>query len=935
MGSSRSHVRLVGRLFVASVACASVHAVAAPPRTFEQCRAAVLGDPQSLDGYRCLFSRARVDRQRVLEFLEAQLQQRPTDPRPRLYRALVQHLSGQEVADEEWSLATEGFAREGDLTGEVYALTSHVGYRCFGKWVCDEQVRVKLWRADLLARRSGDLELQQLVEIWRLKLALTIDDLAAGEASEARLRSLGDPTALWLRAESLMARAHLASLLWDYPRERRLYAELVELLDPSDSRRALAMGGVAAGAVHQALQGLESPARAEVLVREAITAEQKAQVDIYWPENGYLSNQVHLALLLGPTPEAIDLLRSSLAGQRARRGWTHTLLPLLSLTELLSTQPEPDLDAALAIADEAVEHAFRYGRSWEKARTLLLRSRVHFRRGDVSSGASEGLAALELLEGLRERQGNLSMRMRYAEPLSVAYHAVAGAMLEHRGALGGTTADDAFQVMERLRARGLLERYLADGGQVPPVPTVAKVQGALAPHEALVSFQIWRAEPSVESPFRQGSSWATLITAHDVSVVRVPDADLLEPQIRAFVGLLEARDGAGRMAGAKVGSALLGPVLSQLPADVESLVLVPDGVLHRLPFDALSSGPRAPYLAERFRVSVAPSAALWLQLRAATPLRPGAALVLADPAGDRLPGEAVAQERAPATLGFGALRHSRGEARAAMAAFPRANELRTGVAASEAYLKSARSQAFFAPPPRHPRRGRPRRPRAVGGGALRGGWRGWAARARGDLAAAAPGPDRGPGRLRDLDRHRPPRRRGDEPGPGVLQRRRSVGGGDAEPGPGRRDGGLLHRALPGPGAGGLDWRGGGRRQAATHRAGRSPGCLGGRGAPGRRPDPSRGGIPGPSGVVACERSGHRLRRGGGQPLAPPTSVRETRPLRRSLDDGETWRRFSRCRLRGPGGRKRRHVSSQPARAVPGDPRWLNSGRPGLKGWVCP
>jgi hypothetical protein len=231
-----------------------------------------------------------------------------------------------------------------------------------------------IWRADQLARRSGQPELRQLVEIWRLKYALTIDDLAGGEASETRLVALGEPAALWLRSEGLMARAHLAALLWDYPKERRLYGELIDKLDPADPRRALAMGGMAAATTQLALQGLESRERAEQLVREALEAEERVRADAYWSENGYLSNRVHLALLLGPTPEAIELLRSALAGQLAR-GWRQPLATMLSLGEWLAaatTRPR----RALGVADQAVEFAFRERGPWGLADALLLRSRI-------------------------------------------------------------------------------------------------------------------------------------------------------------------------------------------------------------------------------------------------------------------------------------------------------------------------------------------------------------------------------------------------------------------------------------------------------------------------------------------------------------------------------------------------------------------------------
>lgn len=53
---------------------------------------------------------------------------------------------------------------------------------------------------------------------------------------------------------------------------------------------------------------------------------------------------------------------------------------------------------------------------------------------------------------------------------------------------------------------------------------------------------------------------------------------------------------------------LLAPLISNLPASIERLVLVPHGGLHRLPFAALHDGQR--YLIERFAISVIPSASL-------------------------------------------------------------------------------------------------------------------------------------------------------------------------------------------------------------------------------------------------------------------------------------------------------------------------------------
>jgi CHAT domain-containing protein len=280
---------------------------------------------------------------------------------------------------------------------------------------------------------------------------------------------------------------------------------------------------------------------------------------------------------------------------------------------------------------------------------------------------------------------------RYAESLSFAYRSLSGALLEHRAGDDGSALDDGFQIMERLRARGLMETLLAADRAgapdlaPPPAPRLGQIQAALGPSEALLSFEVWHPEPSMDAPYREGSSWVTVVTRRAVTAVRIPNGDVLEPQVRAWTGLLERRDGSDRAPGARLFDALLRPALASLPPEIDRLVILPDGPLHRLPLDALSEGPGTPYLAERFVLSVEPSGALWLRVRAAPRQGPGRLLVLADPAG---PSSVQAVHRDAASL-LGTLVHARREAEVALSAFPAGSELRTGPAASEGFLKSA------------------------------------------------------------------------------------------------------------------------------------------------------------------------------------------------------------------------------------------------------
>jgi tetratricopeptide (TPR) repeat protein len=102
-----------------------------------------------------------------------------------------------------------------------------------------------------------------------------------------------------------------------------------------------------------------------------------------------------------------------------------------------------------------------------------------------------------------------------------------------------------------------------------------------------------------------------------------------------------------------------------IPAEEQSLVVVPHGLLHYVPFHALHDGHR--YVVERFAVSYAPSAALYGMCR----IRPrrrrhGPPLVLGHSAGGRLPHALNESLHVSAVLG-GSLRQEQEATRAALA----------------------------------------------------------------------------------------------------------------------------------------------------------------------------------------------------------------------------------------------------------------------------
>ena len=228
---------------------------------------------------------------------------------------------------------------------------------------------------------------------------------------------------------------------------------------------------------------------------------------------------------------------------------------------------------------------------------------------------------------------------------------------------------DTLKQLEELEGREQeAQRRIAVAARQPATPAFASieaVQSALAGNEALLSFQvgIWE---TYEGEFG-GGSWLIAVTRQGRSVYRIPDRAQLTPMVPVFTGLL-ARDGdVTKGAAARLYQDVIADAVQALPAGIQRLIVVPDGPLHRLPFDALREGRDRKPLVTRYEIDIAPSATLWLHWRRHPPrAAKHRALVFADPELD-VDGERPATERNAALqhgLRLGRLPFARRESRA-------------------------------------------------------------------------------------------------------------------------------------------------------------------------------------------------------------------------------------------------------------------------------
>lgn len=153
----------------------------------------------------------------------------------------------------------------------------------------------------------------------------------------------------------------------------------------------------------------------------------------------------------------------------------------------------------------------------------------------------------------------------------------------------------------------------------------------------------------------------------------MPAGVALETKIGQLLGLSNLAD--ARAGLAVVYCELLAPALAELLPEIDRLVIVPDGELHRLPFGLLRPASGGEPLIAGYQLSGAPSARLWLDWRSVElPAAEVPALALADP-------------KLAADSGLDSLPYARQEGRAVVRALGGESVLLAAGEASERNLK--------------------------------------------------------------------------------------------------------------------------------------------------------------------------------------------------------------------------------------------------------
>lgn len=726
---------------------ATPRAIGDPPDSSADCADRVKRFPRSIDAWLC-WSRLYYSTRSLepsISILERHVATGSGNPYAKLVLGVILADQGGGISERLYREAADGFQAEGDLGAEGRARIFHYVTACdAGR--CDEVAEARS-RAEELAAQLNAPDLWAYLHYFKALEALHEGDFGSAlrlfEHAKQESVYTGSP---WLKHR---VPAGYAAVLSATGRHRQAFEEYlgeVKSLEGQNFFQALARHELAAESVHLASAGQMEWGETDRLIGEALEAAVRVRVRHYQTA-GEFSTRILYGLRLGATPEGIAQIEQARAlgiedDHPELQILSTRLLAVLRIERDPTRPAEP-----LELAAGSIERAERTARRRDVALGRLALAHVRWRSGDRGGAVKDALGALDALEEHQLRQREETLRALSSSETAFAYPLVSGWLLDP--SRGTPDPALAFTVMERLRARVLLdalnkvrnealpsslheertalllrisraqaelrgpleplrrEALLADlsaletadaelrdriaraipGTTTPrePPPALEAVQAALGEHEAMITFQTWAMQGSPELPYRDGSSWALIVTRRAARAVRIPDVLALEREVRMFVALIARRDGSERVGAARLYRELLEGALGALPKSVERLVLIPDGPLHRLPFDALRAAPDAPSVAERYTVSIAPSAALWHRFRRSPVPHPGSALLaLADPE----------LGPTPAALELEPLPHARAEVRAAVAALGGEGRVEMGANASERLLKLADLSAY-------------------------------------------------------------------------------------------------------------------------------------------------------------------------------------------------------------------------------------------------
>jgi tetratricopeptide (TPR) repeat protein len=693
------------------------------------------------EAYTCFYFTAQTTKSwEEAELRVNRLIERLPERRPwlELVRGHIQLERDERAAEASYRASAQGFARDGAAEGEILARNNLT--RILQRQRRHPEAEAEIDKVLEVAEGSGDPVLIARARISEADY-LTANGREVARAYRAlkRAEKLAFPDGPdRLKRRCLEALGQVAFVMGRLDEAITVYQRLLSLLrEQNDPVVAAMVAYNIADARYRKLEHLPDPRdRDEVLelAEEALNlaaSSENRRAEAY-------ARQL-LVELLPRTAESAGIIRSHaercIAVSTELRHPDRIASCLWAYADFLAGIDREEAESVMA---DAVRLALASDSNWYIASALRNRARLSWKTKDYEGAVADGQAALDAVESLRRLQDEEGGRIELFSDWTQDYYTFSGRAIE------ASDLGRAFSVMERMRARALLDSVTASSTlpglpenparaqalaeiasvqrrlldpELPPeertlaldrlarleldetelrakqvVPhieepdfaSLEEIQEGLSTNQAVAAFQIGLWE-NVHGEFG-GGAWLLLLTRERAEVFRLPDRVALEPKMPVFLGLVARGDGAEALAAGRLYDDLLRAALETLPPEVNELVVIPDGPLQHLPFSALRSQTGA--LGEKYALTVVPSATLWLRWRETPPAAaPVPVLAMADP---ELRTRTTSEER---NLDFregvalGALPHARREGRSVVRRLGGGSELLLAADASEHAIK--------------------------------------------------------------------------------------------------------------------------------------------------------------------------------------------------------------------------------------------------------
>lgn len=278
---------------------------------------------------------------------------------------------------------------------------------------------------------------------------------------------------------------------------------------------------------------------------------------------------------------------------------------------LLTAQGELLIDddprETVQLMTDAIE-IYRDGQQFWLASALVTRSLAYLKLGEIEAAAADLDDCISEYEKTRGEMLSREERISFFEKALRNFNELTKLQLRQGDfAAALATADER-------RGRSLLDAFLRTTALTPPV-------GGQPAAELLPVEEIQASIPAdaalLEYTHLSDGWWVGVVRRAALDWVELPVAAAdLEARVMKFQSDVSTASGADeiRAAGEPLYRALIAPAARHL-AGVGHLVIVPDGVLHALPFDALTHPENGRLVVQDYRVSVAASANLYARSR--------------------------------------------------------------------------------------------------------------------------------------------------------------------------------------------------------------------------------------------------------------------------------------------------------------------------------